>query len=163
MTLTRDANDLAFSTINHEVHKMRRKPLQPYFSRRAILDRESEFNILLEELSASLERKCFQIIDLRVALLAYATDVTSFMITGRSIGLLSNDAKAQAWSDGTNTFSNAYPLIKQCLWIAPLPRKFRVLSRLLSYFGEGAAELQTQYWVGASVATFAIRLPTTSI
>ena len=69
--------DVAFGTEPHALHKIRRAPLNPFFSKRAVAALQPRIEEIIEDLCCGL-RGCMQrneVVELRLAFLSLAIDV----------------------------------------------------------------------------------------
>ncbi len=87
-------------TEGHELHRMRRKPLEPFFSRRATEMNEAMIAEMAKLLGRRLEDRkgTRDIVQLEHAYAAYATDVVGEVSFGESLGLMDVENFSPDWS-----------------------------------------------------------------
>lgn len=112
-----------FSTTDYHLHRKRKAVLNPFFSKQAIRAKENllweKVQLLCQALEAQKAQNEDQAVDLRMSLLAFATDFfTTYGIGGSPHPELLPDLDWQTrWVNVFNAIENLTPLIKQLPWI----------------------------------------------
>ena len=102
-----DADVTAFGTEPHALHRIRRTPLNPFFSQRAVTSLQPQIEELIEDLCNGL-RECMRrgdVVELRPAFLSLAIDVifrygepkTFLWMTSISLMLHTNALSKSIW------------------------------------------------------------------
>ncbi|KAI0871064.1 putative flavonoid 3-hydroxylase [Hypoxylon argillaceum] len=111
-----------FGTQAHDVHRRRRAALNPLFSKTGAAAAESmiydKADLLVRRVDEQIIRDGFS--DLRKVFAALAVDVVSEYISGRSAGLLEDEAKTTQWHDSIRVLAFTIPVVRQFNWIMPL-------------------------------------------
>lgn len=111
------------STIDSELHRARRAPLTPFFSKRAVDTLEKSIGAKVDQMTEGIERQYLstgQVFTLGVALTALTLDVISDYCFGQSWRCLSAPDFAPEWKRTMTTLFEPVPMFKQFPWIAQL-------------------------------------------
>ncbi|KAL1961577.1 hypothetical protein VTN77DRAFT_1429 [Rasamsonia byssochlamydoides] len=104
-----------FGTIKHDVHRIRKAPPAAYFSRRSVREAQPLMRAEVEKLCQRLRQKqgTGEPVDVRPALLAFATDIPCQFGFGGSMRLSESPTKAVQWMDTMNAVAVVTPFFKQ--------------------------------------------------
>lgn len=105
----------AFGTEPHALHKIRRAPLNPFFSKRAVAALQPRIEEIIEDLCNGL-RGCMlrkEVVELRPAFLSLAIDVVFRYSFGYSLGALKKPDFSPQWNDAIEGTAESAPLTKQ--------------------------------------------------
>ncbi|KAK4197369.1 putative cytochrome P450 E-class, group IV, partial [Triangularia verruculosa] len=130
-------------TEDHNLHKIRRKPLEPLFSRRAIdLAQDSiwSFAARVDELFDKA-KKTGHVISINRAFAAYVDDAVSKACFGKSIGLLDDEDFSPLWHRMLHGLGTQTPLLFN-FSILPLILRFVPVGIVARLHPEGAAYAQ---------------------
>lgn len=96
-----------FSTLNHDLHRRRRAPLNPFFSRASVLRLEPMVREMVEHLCSRLEgfRQTREPVNLRHAFAAVAMDVVTDYAFGTSYQCLDDPSFAPMWPEAVDSVS----------------------------------------------------------
>lgn len=114
-----------FLTTPHDLHRARRKPLEPYFSRLGISRLEPVIQELAEKLVTKLDEfheKRGTVVRLDHALLCYTGDMISRVCCENPTSLLDNDAFSADWYESLHTIIKSMPLFEGLPWLIRLVR-----------------------------------------
>ncbi|KAF6223654.1 hypothetical protein HO133_000497 [Letharia lupina] len=109
------SHEIAFGTEPHALHKIRRAPLNPFFSKRAVAALQPRIEEIIDDLCNGL-RGCMQrneVVELRPAFLSLAIDVVFRYSFGYSLGALKKPDFSPQWNDAIEGTAEAAPLTKQ--------------------------------------------------
>ncbi|KAL9122968.1 MAG: hypothetical protein Q9187_000475 [Circinaria calcarea] len=112
-----------FNTIDHDLHKLRRGAIGPYFSRRSIIALELMLQEKIEKFCSRLEgfRTSGEPVDLRLLFSCFTTDVITEYAFPHSFDLLDTPDLAPAWRE---TFSTG---LRNFHWFKHFPFLWKVL------------------------------------
>ena len=121
----------AVGTVDHDVHRLRRAALNPFFSKKSIADLEPVIQAQVDKLCSRLGECKGQVVNLSDALACLSGDVISDCAFGETYGLLDGPDFAPEWrsfmmdlSLGTHLmkqFGSVYQLIMTIVpWLLPL-------------------------------------------
>lgn len=112
------------STVDHDLHRRRRAPIAPYFSKQAIRRFDPVIRRKLDALNARLEEyeKSGQPVDLDAAFTALTTDIITEYAFGISYGHLEAERFHPEWIWLLKSASENAALHKQIPWITGLMR-----------------------------------------
>jgi len=121
-----------FSTVPHELHRIRRAALNPYFSKRSVMQLEPVISSRIESLCNRFRefRKSHQPVNLGVAYSAMTTDIITEYCFARSYGFLAKPDFAPEWLETLMAAAEASHLIKQFGWM------YAVMQALPDWFVE---------------------------
>ncbi|PSN59687.1 cytochrome P450 [Corynespora cassiicola Philippines] len=103
-----------FLTIPHDLHRLRRKPLEPYFSKMGIRHLEPLIHDIVEKLTKpfeKLERNC-TVVRLDHAMLCYTGEVISNVFCENPTCLLDNENFSSNWYESLHTIVKSMPLFE---------------------------------------------------
>lgn len=111
-----------FSTTDENQHKVRRKPINKYFSRQAVTNLEPHLRSLLSDFYARLEqfRGTGQPVELESAFYGYTIDVTSAFAFGKAFGSIQSPDFGLEWQKLFMSWSEMAHLMKQFPWLKRL-------------------------------------------
>ncbi|KAF2228164.1 putative cytochrome P450 [Elsinoe ampelina] len=106
-------------TVDHELHKMRRAPLNPFFSQRSIINLESIVKSKVEQLSQGFDGylKRRETLNIGNAFTALGVDVICDYAFGQSWGCLQAGDFGPQWKNTLNTLLRAVPILKHVPWL----------------------------------------------
>lgn len=109
-------------TVPHNLHRMRRAPLNPYFSMQSINRLEPAIKSVIEIFCDRLReaRRSGEPLDLFVAYSALTGDVITEYCFGKSYGLLAEPDLGREWPEVFRGVGELTHLIKQFGWLFPL-------------------------------------------
>ncbi|KAB8289893.1 hypothetical protein EYC80_010524 [Monilinia laxa] len=117
----------AFETIGHDLHRLRRSAVNPFFSKRSINATESAIKSQISLLSDIFHSHFLSAtpVNLRVAFSSLTLDIISDYCYGESFGALTNKDVAETWSNtlsqimSITTFVMHFPLIFKIMTFLP--------------------------------------------
>ena len=113
-----------FNTVPHSEHRMRRAPLNPFFSKKSVVKLEPMIISVVEKLCARLKR--FQLsekaVNLRHAFAALTMDVITDYAFANPYNCLDEPDFAPVWPEAVDSISEQTHINKQFPWILPLMR-----------------------------------------
>ncbi|KAL9013251.1 MAG: hypothetical protein Q9173_002036 [Seirophora scorigena] len=113
-----------FSTIPHDMHRMRRSAISSYFSKPSIADLEPFIHKRVELLCDALRSQSRTgPVDVHALFLAYANDTVCAYSFDYSMNLLEDSEMASSWKLTIKAIASVTPLIKQFPWIIPVVRR----------------------------------------
>lgn len=121
-----------FATVGHDLHRLRRAPLNPFFSKRAVTALEPLIREKVETLSSrfSQARETGQVIRLDCAFMALTMDVICSYCFGTDRRYLASDDLGLEWKKTINGAWQKGAVMRQFPWIASVMRAFpRPLAR----------------------------------
>ncbi|KAI0404814.1 putative cytochrome P450 [Xylaria palmicola] len=118
-------DDTFFLSQTHELHRRRRKPIEPYFSRLGVKKLEPFINKAVEKLMARFEsfRGTGRIVRLEHAMLAFAGDVIGHVCVDDPAELIDDDEFSPAWYDLQHSMIKCIPLFTEFPWIIHVVRR----------------------------------------
>ncbi|KAI9769290.1 MAG: hypothetical protein M1839_003767 [Geoglossum umbratile] len=104
-----------FSTVDHELHRIRRAPLAPFFSRRMVTRLEDVIQSTVEKLCARIEeyRGTKKPIPINLAYRCFTTDVVTEYALSRSYGFLDTPDFSPDWFAAMMSFAEMGHLLCQ--------------------------------------------------
>ena len=114
-----DSSGSIISTVPHNLHKMRRSPMNPLFSKRSVVEYSGSVVSTVDKLCARLEEfhTSQNPVDLRVAFSALTADVISQYCYGKSYDCLEKSDFDPDLYSNTASGGELGLLLKQCPWI----------------------------------------------
>lgn len=114
-----------FSAISHDLHRRRRAPFNPFFSRASVQKLEYMIKDVVGQLCSRLEgfRETKEPVNLRHAFAAVTMDVITDYAFGTSYKCLDEPDFAPIWPDSVDSVSEQSHLNKQMPWILSLMRQ----------------------------------------
>ena len=124
---------LAFSTIDHDIHRMRRAAIGSYFSKARITALEPFLHKRVELLCKSLFQQSLDgPVEMHTLFLAFANDTVCSYAFDYSMNLLEDPQRAKDWRKTINAIASLTPLIKQFPWFIRLAKMMpRLLLRVI--------------------------------
>ncbi|KAK7697488.1 hypothetical protein SLS64_013500 [Diaporthe eres] len=117
------APDAVFGTVGHDAHRKRRGAISSFFSKKSVTTNEPLINEKVDLLCDVFESAMHkgEVINIRVPLLAYATDFYCAHALGDSgdMNLLKDMGRAQVWRDNIVGLLHLTPIVRQFSWIVP--------------------------------------------
>lgn len=114
----------AFSTIDHDVHRMRRAAIGSYFSKQRITALEPFIQRRVELLCESLRRQSqVEPVEVHTIFLAFANDTVCSYAFDYTMSLLEDPQRAKDWKATITAIASLTPLIKQFPWLVPLIKR----------------------------------------
>ena len=109
-------------TVPHDHHRLRRMALNPFFSRRSVLQLEPMIRSLVEKLCARLEgfKQSGEPVNLKYAYAALTMDVITEYSFADNTGSLDQEDFSPNWADVVDSVSEQSALNKQYGWLLPL-------------------------------------------
>lgn len=133
---------IAFSTISHDVHRMRRAAIGSYFSKTRITALEPFVQKRVQLLCESLLQQSRNApVEVHTLFLAFANDTVCSYAFDYSMNLLEDPQRARDWRTTISAIAGLTPLIKQFPWLIPIAKRIPLqllkelvpsLARLLS-------------------------------
>lgn len=110
-----------FGTVSHDLHRMRRSALSPFFSKQAIGRFEPKIRELIEKLCARFERsrETSEPVDCLKAYAALTTDVITTYCFGTSYGCVEDPNWRWEWPSAMIESTRSAHLNKQFKWVFP--------------------------------------------
>ncbi|KIX07822.1 uncharacterized protein Z518_02476 [Rhinocladiella mackenziei CBS 650.93] len=119
------AQGSGFSTVPHDLHRMRRSVLNPYFSKRNIVHLEPVITERVEKLSKRLSEAASQdeVVRLDVAFMALTTDTISEYAFAQDTLFLDEPDFCPMWKDTIRGGFETGALCRQFPWIVPTMKR----------------------------------------
>lgn len=113
-----------FGSVPHNEHRMRRAPLNPYFSKRSVAKLEPMIKSVVEKLCARLRgfQQSKEPVNLRHAFAALTMDVVTDYAFAKSTNCLDQPDFAPMWPEAVDSVSEQSHLNKQFPWLLPMMR-----------------------------------------
>ena len=154
----RSGRDSIFGTVQHDHHRMRRAPINPFFSKKSITAMEpliqSKVDLLCSALGeyapdGSDEERAGQVIELGLAYMSLALDVISHYAFGKSYGLLQVPGFSQLWKDVVENIMESFALVRNLPWLPELFKKLpmpitRMLDKRMAFYLQMEAETRVE-------------------
>jgi cytochrome P450 len=106
----------AVGTVDHDLHRLRRSALNPFFSKKSVTKLEPIIQAQVEKLCLRLKQGRGQIINLSDALTCLSADVISDCAFGETYGLLDSPDFSPEWRKLMMELSLGTHLMKQFGW-----------------------------------------------
>ncbi|KAI1292590.1 putative cytochrome P450 [Xylaria venustula] len=118
-------DDTFFLSHTHELHRRRRKPIEPYFSRRGVTKLEPFINMVVEKLMARFEsfRSTGQVVRLEHAMLAFSGEVIGHICVDNPTDLIDEADFSPGWYDLQHSMIKCIPLFTEFPWIIHIVRR----------------------------------------
>jgi hypothetical protein len=123
-----------FATVGHDLHRLRRAPLNNFFSKRAVADLEPLIKEKVEKLASRFQRAkgTGEVIRADCAFMAVTMDVICSYCFGVDRNYLDRDNFGQEWKETINGAWSKGAVMRQFPWMASVMRVFpRSLARRL--------------------------------
>ncbi|MCJ1386032.1 hypothetical protein MMC17_009157 [Xylographa soralifera] len=101
----------------HELHRIRKAAISPFFSSRSITDMEDDIQNHAARLFEDLEKRVGEVLDMRVYFFAWTTDFITDTIFRHSTRLFWDSERAADWFKIVWDFSGNFPLMKHTPWL----------------------------------------------
>lgn len=115
----------AFSTVSHDIHRMRRAALSPFFSKKRITDLSprisAKVSTLCNLLAERIERK--EIVDINTPFMALTSDIIMEYCYGKDSGFLEEPDFKQQWKDSMTTMLENAAFRRAVPWLIYLLQK----------------------------------------
>ena len=110
------------STIPHNLHKMRRSSLNPFFSQKSVIEYAGSIQVCVDKFCARLEEFCSpkSTIELKIAFAALTGDVISLYSFGKAYNGLDDPHFDPKLYRGTSSGGELALLLMQFPWIFPI-------------------------------------------
>ncbi|KAF2836666.1 cytochrome P450 [Patellaria atrata CBS 101060] len=108
------------STVSHDLHRLRRAPLNTFFSKRNVVKMEQSVGKQVKKVVQRLERMRGKIVNLRDLYACFSADVIGDVAFGAGYGLLDKEDFAPGWWRLMMDLSRATHLMKQFPWLYTL-------------------------------------------
>ena len=108
-----------FGTVPHNLHRLRRGVLNPFFSKRSILALENLIQERVDKLCAAMSRPedIKKPIDLGLAYTALTVDVISHYAFGEPYGLVERPGFSPEWKDMVWSIMESFALVRNVPWL----------------------------------------------
>ncbi|KAL8697028.1 MAG: hypothetical protein Q9224_002505, partial [Gallowayella concinna] len=107
-----------FSTVSHSHHRIRRRALNPYFSKSSTASLEPFIQRRVELLCRSLKQQLREgPVELHTIYLAFANDTVCSFAFHYSMNLLEDPSLARDWKATISAIASMTPLVKQFPWL----------------------------------------------
>ncbi|KAI1322849.1 cytochrome P450 [Xylariaceae sp. FL0255] len=111
-----------FGTSAHDIHRKRRAALNHLFSKGCATLSENmiydKCDLAIRQIHNQITRDGWS--EVREVFMAFTTDVVTEYISGKSFGLLGNEAKTRDWHESIRALAMAIPVARQFTWVIPL-------------------------------------------
>ena len=113
-----------FNTVPHSEHRMRRAPLNPFFSKQSVAKLEPMIKNVVEKLCSRLSgfQRSKEAVNVRHAFAALTMDVITDYAYAQSYNCLDEPDFAPIWPEAVDSISEQTHINKQFPWILPLMR-----------------------------------------
>jgi len=108
-----------FSTIDHQQHKLRRAPLNPFFSKQSILRLEPTISSMVEKLCGRIDefKRSGQPMPLRLAYSCLSTDIVHLYAFNIFSNYLDSQDFSPRWNDTITSIGKVSNFMKQFPWL----------------------------------------------
>ncbi|KAK4159685.1 cytochrome P450 monooxygenase sdnE [Cladorrhinum sp. PSN259] len=128
-----------FATVSHDHHRLRRAPLQPFFSARSVAQLENQLKSKIDKLSARLSDliEKNQVVRFDAAFMALTMDTISDYAFGKDSKCLDEPDLGVNWREIMAGAVQCCPTLLQLPWLASLAKKLpvSVVSAINHHFG----------------------------
>ncbi|KUI60841.1 Trichodiene oxygenase [Cytospora mali] len=120
----------AFGTADHDLHRIRRRALDKFFSRQQILKLETEINGLTQRLCHKLLRKTGEVLDIQTVYSCLVTDLISAYCFGETMGFMEQEGWEPNFREPVNGLLKAsfmfryFPVTRSLVHVAPYLAKY---------------------------------------
>lgn len=107
-------------TVSRDLHRSRRTPLQPFFSKQAVLSLEASIQSKVDLMCKGIKERFIssqRILPIGTAFTALTLDVITEYCFGESWNCLNELDFAQNWKDAMTNLFGPVPLVKQFPWV----------------------------------------------
>jgi cytochrome P450 len=114
-----------FSTIDHQHHRLRRAPLNPFFSKQSILRLEPTISSMVEKLCSRIDefKRSGQPMPLKLAYACLSTDIVHLYAFNIFSNHLDSQDFAPKWNDTIASIGKVSNFMKQCPWLYKVFRR----------------------------------------
>lgn len=116
----RSASLEAIGTGPHDLHRIRKAAISPFFSPRSISNMEPVLQERASEFCHSLEKMMNEVVDMRVYFFAWTTDFITGQIFRKRAALFWDAKRAEDWFSIMFDFSGKFPLTKHAPWLVTM-------------------------------------------
>ena len=111
-----------FGTVSHDLHRLRRGALNPFFSKKSILAIEPLIQEKVDKLCTILERsrESQEPVELGLAYMALTLDVISHYAFGEPYGLIEKPGFSPLWKDVVRNTMESFALVRMLPWVLVL-------------------------------------------
>ena len=154
----RSGRDSIFGTVQHDHHRLRRAPINPFFSKKSITAIEALIQSKVDLLCTALgeyapggsdEKRAGKEVELGVAYMSLTVDVISHYAFGKSYDLLSLPGFSQLWKDVVENVMESFALVRNLPWLPELLKKLpmpitRVIDKGMAFYLQMEAETRVE-------------------
>ena len=154
----RSGRDSIFGTVQHDHHRLRRAPINPFFSKKSISAIEpliqSKVDLLCTALGeyapgGSDENRAGKEIELGLAYMSLTLDVISQFAFGKTYGLLNLPGFSQLWKDVVENVMESFALVRNLPWLPELLKKLpmpvtRIIDQGMAFYLQMEAETRVE-------------------
>ena len=154
----RSGKESIFGTVPHDLHRLRRAALNPFFSKRSITAIEPLIQSKVDLLCAALgeyapdgkdDQRAGKAVELGVAYMSLALDVISHYAFGKSYGLLELPGFSQLWKDVVENVMESFALVRNLPWLPELFKKLpmpitRMLDKGMAFYLQMEADTRDE-------------------
>lgn len=154
----RSGRDSIFGTVPHDLHRLRRAPISPFFSRKNITAIEPLLQSKVDLLCAALGEyapdgsdgnRAGKVIELGLAYMSLSLDIVSHYAFGKSYGLLEQPGFSQLWKDVVENIMESFALVRNLPWVPELLKKLpmpvtRMLDKGMAFYLQMEAETRAE-------------------
>ena len=154
----RSGRDSIFGTVPHDHHRVRRAPINRFFSRKSITDIEPLIQSKVDLLCTALgeyapdgrdDERAGRVIELGVAYMSLTLDIISHYAFGKSYGLLQLPGFSQFWKDVVESIMESFALVRNLPWLPELFKKLpmsitRILDKRMAFYLQMEAETRVE-------------------
>jgi cytochrome P450 len=115
----------AFSTVSHDVHRMRRAALSPFFSKKRITDLSPRITAKVSILCNLLAKRIgtTEVVDINTPFMALTSDIIMEYCYGKDLGFLQEPDFKQQWKDSMTTMFENAAFRRSVPWLTYLLQK----------------------------------------
>ena len=154
----RSGRDSIFGTVRHDLHRVRRAPINPFFSKKSVSAIEPLIQSKVDLLCAALgeyapggkdEKRAGKEVEMGLAYMSLALDVISLYAFGKSYGLLHLPGFSQQWKDVVENVMESFALVRNLPWIPELFKKLpmpvtRMIDKGMAFYLQMEAETRVE-------------------
>lgn len=154
----RSGKDSIFGTVPHDLHRLRRAPISPFFSKKNITAIEpllqSKVDLLCTALGEYVPdgndgKRAGKEIELGLAYMSLSLDIVSHYAFGKSYGLLEQPGFSQLWKDVVENIMESFALVRNLPWVPELLKKLpmpitRMLDKGMAFYLQMEAETRAE-------------------
>ena len=154
----RTGKNSIFGTVPHDLHRVRRAPVNPFFSKKSISAIEPLIQEKVDLLCTALGeyapdgsdgQRAGKEIELGLAYMSLTLDIISHYAFGKSYGLLSLPGFSQLWKDVIEQTMESFALVRNLPWLPELLKKLpmpitRMLDKGIAFYLQMEAETRAE-------------------